>query len=99
MLDLLPAPDLPDLLHDFRHVLVPGGRLVLVTLTEGVDRPSRALMALWKRIYAISPEGCGGCRPLQLAGLVEQAGLRLARREVVVQWGVPSEIIVADNRA
>ena len=70
VLDLLPAPDLPALIHDFRRVLVPGGRLVMVTLTEGVDRTSRALMALWKRIYAISPEGCGGCRPLQLAGLV-----------------------------
>ena len=97
VLDLLPAPDLPDLLHDFRHVLVPGGRLVLVTLTEGVDRPSRALIALWKRIYAISPEGCGGCRPLQLAGLVREAGFRLTTREVVVQWGVPSEVIVAER--
>ena len=98
VLDLLPAPDLPGLIHDFRRVLVPGGRLVLVTLTEGVNRPSRALIVLWKQIYAISPEGCGGCRPLQLAGLVEQAGFRLAKREVVVQWGVPSEIIVAENR-
>ena len=98
VLDLLPAPDLAGLLHDFRRVLAPGGRLVLVTLTEGVNRPSRALIALWKRIYAISPEGCGGCRPLQLTGLVEQAGFHLAKREVVVQWGVPSEIIVAENR-
>ena len=97
VLDLLPAPDLPDLLHDFRRVLVPGGRLVLTTLTEGVTRPSRALIALWKLIYAISPEGCGGCRPLQLTGLVQEAGFRLARREVVVQWGVPSEIIVAES--
>ena len=94
VLDLLPAPDLPDLLHDFRRVLVPGGRLVLTTLTEGVTRPSRAIIALWKLIYAISPEGCGGCRPLQPTGLVRQAGFRLTRREVVVQWGVPSEIIV-----
>ena len=97
VLDLLPAPDLPALLHDFRRVLAPGGRLVLVTLTEGVDRPSRALMALWKWIYAISPEGCGGCRPLQLAGLVREAGFHLTTREVVVQWGVPSEVIVAER--
>ncbi len=98
VLDLLPAPDLPDLLHDFRRVLAPGGRLVLVTLTEGVTRPSRALVALWKLAYAISPEGCGGCRPLQLASSVQHAGFRLATRDVVVQWGVPSEVIVAENR-
>ncbi|MAG36641.1 MAG: hypothetical protein CL878_10440 [Dehalococcoidia bacterium] len=95
VLDLLPAQDLPNLLHDFRRVLAPGGRLALVTLTEGVTLPSRALVALWKMAYAISPEVCGGCRPLRLACLVEHAGLRLATRDVVVQWGVPSEVIVA----
>ena len=88
---------MPNLLSDFRRMLVPGGRLVLVTLTEGVNRPSRVLIALWKQIYAISPAGCGGCRPLRLTGLVRRAGLRMARREVVVQWGVPSEIIVAEK--
>lgn len=97
MLDLLPTTLLPQLLANFYRVLKPGGRLVLVSLTEGVDLPSRALVGLWKAAYAISPIACGGCRPLQLAGLVESAGFTKIHREVVVQLAFPSEVIVANT--
>ena len=33
-----------------------------------------------------------------MTSLVRQVGFRLATREVVVQWGVPSEVIVAASR-
>ena len=95
VLDLLPARNLPNLLVGFRRVLKPGGRMVLVSLTEGVTLPSRALVALWKMAYAVSPMACGGCRPLQLAGMVSQAGFGQVQRQVVIQMGVPSEVIVA----
>lgn len=95
LLDLLPARDLPGLLVDFGRVLKPGGRMVLVSLTEGVTLPSRALVSLWKMAYAISPVACGGCRPLQLADMVSNAGFSQVEREVVVQLAIPSEIIVA----
>jgi hypothetical protein len=68
---------------------------VLVALTEGVDFPSRALVAVWKGLYAISPIACAGCRPLQLAALLEQAGFKQVQREVVVQLAMPSEILLA----
>jgi len=96
VLDLISAGDLPNLLAEFRRVLRPGGRLVLVSLTEGVNLPSRLLVGLWKAAYAVSPVACGGCRPVQLAGLVEAAGFCRVEREVVVQLGVPSEVIVAE---
>jgi demethylmenaquinone methyltransferase/2-methoxy-6-polyprenyl-1,4-benzoquinol methylase len=95
LLDLLPLAELPDLLRDCRRVLKPGGRIVLVSLTEGIDAPSRAVIGLWKSLFRLRPFACGGCRPLQLAGLVEQAGFQLFSREVVVQLGVPSEVVVA----
>ena len=95
LLDLLPATLLTQLLVDFYRVLKPGGYLVLVSLTEGVNLPSRALVGLWKAAYAVSPVACGGCRPLQLAGLVEAAGFSRVQREVVVQLAFPSEVIVA----
>jgi demethylmenaquinone methyltransferase/2-methoxy-6-polyprenyl-1,4-benzoquinol methylase len=95
VLDLLPLSELPALLSGFHRVLKPGGLMVVLVLTEGVDVPSRALVAVWKAAYAISPVACGGCRPLQLTRLIQAAGLEEVQREVVVQMAVPSEIIVA----
>ena len=95
VLDLMPRADLPGILVEFRRVLKDGGLAVLVALTEGVDFPSRVLVAAWKGLYAISPIACAGCRPLQLAVLLEQAGFTQVQREVVVQLAMPSEILLA----
>jgi demethylmenaquinone methyltransferase/2-methoxy-6-polyprenyl-1,4-benzoquinol methylase len=95
VLDLLPLSDLPAVLSGFHRVIKPGGLMVLLALTEGVNVPSRALVAVWKAAYEISPVACGGCRPLQLTRLVQAAGFEDLQREVVVQMAVPSEIIVA----
>ena len=95
VLDLMPRADLPGILTEFRRVLKDGGRIALVALTEGVDIPSRGLVAAWKGLYKISPITCAGCRPLQLSDLLEQAGCKQIHREVVVQLGMPSEIIIA----
>ncbi len=94
-LDVIPTVELPGLLHDLWRVLKPGGRLVLVSLTEGVTLPSRAIVGLWKLAYKISPVTCGGCRPLQLAQLVDQAGFTNIQSQVIVQLGIPSEILTA----
>jgi demethylmenaquinone methyltransferase/2-methoxy-6-polyprenyl-1,4-benzoquinol methylase len=96
VLDLIPAADLPGLLAEFRRVLNPGGRMVLVSLTEGVTLPSRALVGFWKMAFAVSPVACGGCRPVQLAGLAREAGFKQVSREVIVQLAVPSELVVAE---
>lgn len=95
VLDLIPLADLPRVLAELRRVLRPGGRLALVSLTEGVGPASRAVVALWKLVYAVSPVACGGCRPLELARLVSDAGFSDVRREAVVQLGVPSEVLLA----
>lgn len=95
VLDLLPFADLPGLIDDFYRVIKSGGRIVITALTEGVDLPSRALIAIWKGVFALSPAMCGGCRPLELLNIVRKAGFKQLEREVIVQLGIPSEIIIA----
>jgi ubiquinone/menaquinone biosynthesis C-methylase UbiE len=93
LLDLIPLRELPGVLAEFRRVLRPGGRLVLVSLTEGVDLYSRLFVAGWKLVYRLDPQRLGGCRPLQLAELLGGAGFSV-ERHVVVQRGFPSEVLV-----
>ena len=95
VLDLLPYPDLMGVIAGFHRVLKPASRMVILALTEGVDRPSKALISAWKGIFALNPAMCGGCRPLQLFDLVYEAGFKNIEREVIVQFGVPSELIIA----
>lgn len=95
VLDLLPLADIEQLLIDFHRKLNSHGIMVILALTEGVDLPSRALVKIWKGVFAISPAMCGGCRPLQLLEMVEQAGFQVLEHQVIVQAGVPSELIQA----
>lgn len=95
VLDLLPYLDLIGAISGFHRVLKPTGRMVILALSEGVDRPSKVLISAWKGIFALNPAMCGGCRPLQLFDLVQEAGFENIEGEVIVQFGVPSELIVA----
>lgn len=99
VLDLVERAALPDWLVGFRRVLRPGGRLVTLSLTEGVDTVSRAVVRLWKALYRLSPLVCGGCYPLTLAEWVTGAGFVQVTRLTQSEWGVPSEIISAQAPA
>ncbi|HEU5104055.1 MAG TPA: hypothetical protein VFU22_33795 [Roseiflexaceae bacterium] len=55
------------------------------------------LISAWKLAYRASPLLCGGCRPLQLAALAHAAGFEVVAREVVMQLGLPSEILILER--
>ena len=95
MLDLIPLADIVPILREIRRVLRPDGRFVGVSLTEGVSLSSRALVGAWKAFYRISPYALGGCRPVRLTYPLLKAGFARVEREVVVQLGMPSEVVVA----
>ncbi len=95
VLDLIPAPQHAPILRRVGRLLRPEGRLAVLALTEGVDPLSRLVVGLWKGLYAVSPTLCAGCRPLELQSTFEACGFQQIRREVVVDFGVPSEIVTA----
>ena len=97
ILDLLPQGDLEHLLVGFHRVLKSSGTMVIISLTEGVNRLSKTIIAAWKGVFDLNPTLCGGCRPLQLFDLVREAGFVHVEREVIVQIGVPSETIRAEK--
>jgi len=95
VLDLVMEKEIPAWLTGFRRVLKPGGKMVMLSLVEGVDLPSKMLVRAWKKLYEIDPRICGGCRPLELTRWTADAGFECIERRVIVQLGLPSEVVVA----
>jgi ubiquinone/menaquinone biosynthesis C-methylase UbiE len=91
MFDLLPEKDFVIVLKEFKHVLKPGGRLVLVNMTKGEYFYER----FWETVYRVNPRWLGGCRGVLISEVLREAGFAGAVRETVSQFGFPSEIILA----
>lgn len=91
MFDLMPVEEMPEILSEFRRVLKPTGRLVLMNMTEG-ERPGSQL---YQWIYQRSPALMGGCRGVKMAGLLAQSGFQVKVREYHQQLLFPSEVILA----
>ncbi len=91
MFDLLPEQDFPRVLAEFRRILKPGGRLVLINMTKG----EHWYLQLWESIYRLNPSWMGGCRGVLLAPGLQRAGFTDLHRETVSQLGFPSEILSA----
>jgi ubiquinone/menaquinone biosynthesis C-methylase UbiE len=95
VLDLLPADDIRAVLAEARRVLKPGGRLCVTSGTWGRAGLSRFVSWLWSRVHALRPALVGGCRPLRLVDFLAGGGWRVEYANVVVAWGIPSEVVVA----
>lgn len=95
MFDLLPEADFSTVLAEFRRVLKPSGRLLMVNMTRG----EHFYQKIYEGVYQINPRWLGGCRGVLLAGYVEQAGFADIRREMLSQLGFPAEILTASKGA
>ena len=89
MFDLLPKADFVRVLTEFKRVLRPNGRLVLVNMARDGYWYNR----LWEKIYQINPVWLGGCRGVSLLPYVQQVGFGQTTREFISQMTFPSEII------
>lgn len=99
LLDLIPTGELVPLLAEFRRVLKPGGRLLLVNFSKNPSLNGRTGLTWWERAYRLTP-GCvvpyvfGGCRPVEAEPFVREAGFLEVEREFVA-GGLDSEVITA----
>lgn len=96
--DLLSTFDITALLSEAHRLLVPEGRLCLVSLTFGISGLSRFVTGWWERVHRLSPKLVGGCRPLELRAWLPVTQWQLAYHHVVTAFGIPSEIIIASPR-
>ncbi len=94
LFDLLPGADFPVVLGEFRRVLKPGGRLILVNMTT----TRHWYEAGWQTLYRLCPLLLGGCRAVRAAPFLEQAGFHRVRRRPVSQCTFPSEVVYGEKQ-
>ncbi|NNL47246.1 MAG: methyltransferase domain-containing protein [Acidimicrobiia bacterium] len=90
MFDMLPQKDFAVVLREFRRVLRPGGRLIMINMTPG----PRLYHQIWEQIYRLHPPLLGGCRGIRLGQAARDSGLQLLREAFVSQWTFPSEVLL-----
>jgi hypothetical protein len=98
VLDLLPPDAIQEVLEWAHDLLAPDGLICMVGITKGTGIFSRGVMAAWRLVFELSPGWVGGCRPDLLAESLDPSRWDIDHREVVVAWGIASEVVVARRR-
>jgi ubiquinone/menaquinone biosynthesis C-methylase UbiE len=93
--DLLSETDIRQAIAEAHRVLTPGGKLCLAGLTHGVTIASRVVCTLWSAIFRLHAPWVGGCRPIRVDSFLSQQSWSVDHRNVVTQFGVPSEVLIA----
>ena len=91
MLDLLSFEKIDAVLYEFKRVLKPNGKLILVNMTTGKSVISR----VYEKLYKLSPRLMGGCRGLEMKEKVLEKEFEIEHSEYVVQMLFPSEVLIA----
>ncbi len=97
MLDLIPEGEMPGILAEFKRVLKPGGRMILLNMSKA----NKEVVLFREKLYWLLPSGLvlylmGGCRPVMMEELTWQAGFQQVRRTFLT-GKAPSEIVVASK--
>ncbi len=95
VLDLLSDTDTREAISEASRVLRPSGKLCLVSLTNGVTFSSRIVSTLWSAVFGLYAPLAGGCRPIKLDSYFDHQSWSIDYRNVVTQFGVPSEVLIA----
>lgn len=95
VLDLLPPQDIRTVLDEAHRILGPGGRLCLVSLTNGKGLFPGLVAHAWHAVFRLRPQLVGGCRPIELRDYCGAPAWRMLHHRTVVRWGISSEVLVA----
>ncbi len=52
----------------------------------------------WNALYRLAPQMCLGCQPLRLQEWVGGPSFEVLDRQVVEDWGFPSEVLVGKRK-
>lgn len=97
VLDLLSDNDIRRLIHEAHRVLSSGGHLAISSLTHGTAWIPRLIERAWVLVYSNRPGWVGGCRPIAVRSYLDDSGWKVSHRAEIVQWGVTSEVVVAER--
>jgi len=89
MFDIFPASEYGYVLNEFRRILKPSGRLVLVNTTEG----EKWRDSLFNFLFHIYPTEFSRCRGVLMNSHLERFNFQDIKREYVVNYTFPSEIV------
>ncbi len=93
--DLLAEPEIHTVIAEAHRLLVPGGLLGVVSLTNGPTPVSRLVSTAWRNLHALSPWIVGGCRPIVIQHFLPAADWNIEYAQVLTRFGIPSDIVVA----
>ncbi len=95
VLDLLSETDIREFFGEAHRVLMVRGKLCLASLTDGTTFLSRIVSYAWNSIFRLRASLVGGCRPVRLGQYLSRSRWVLEYRNVIIAFGVPSEVLVA----
>ena len=95
VLDLLSPSDIALVVQEANRILVPGGKLCLVSLTHGATPVGRMAERLWTAVFRHNPWYVGGCRPISIDRYLSASTWIVEHRNSVIAWGLTSEALVA----
>ncbi len=91
-LELFDTPQIPEVLQEFKRVLKPGGRLVVVSLSK--DQPLPWMGRLYECLHTNYPR-MFDCRPIPVKSIISEGGFETIQAQEFSMWGIPVSIVKA----